>query len=156
MKARDFFMLALVGALAAVLWAAPQAQAQATPRALRGKIITNAHPIQLPSKLKGFVAKMRRQDRNVFKRGDEGTWTIHFVAFFNRPLPADKLGVVVLDAKKEPVAVADVSGQKGQKTLASEILVETTETRGKKHTLQVYFARGNKPVVLAKKQIVLK
>ena len=78
------------------------------------------------------------------------------MAFFNRSLPGDSIGVVVLDAKKEPVAVADVPAQKGQKTLSSQIIVETTETPGKKHTLQIYFARGKKPVILAKKEIILK
>ena len=41
-------------------------------------------------------------------------------------------------------------------SLASQISVETTETPKKKHTLRVYYPKGNKPINLAKKQIVLK
>jgi hypothetical protein len=132
------------------------ASAQSAPKALRGQIITNSRDINVPTSAANFIKKMRKQDRKNFKRDESGKWVIHFVAFFNRALPGDHIGVVVLDAKKEPVAVADVAGQKGQRTLASQIIVETTETPGKKHTLQVYFARGKKPVVLAKKEIVLR
>jgi hypothetical protein len=133
-----------------------KAAAQSVPKALRGKIVTNSREIVIPTALKGFVQKVRKQDRNAFKRGEDGLWTIYFVAFFNRSLPAEQIGIVVLDEKKEAVAVANVTGQKGQTSLASQIVVESTESVGKKHTLQVYFPRGKKPVVLAKKQIVLK
>jgi hypothetical protein len=132
------------------------AAAQAAPKALRGQIITNSKNIDVPTSAANFLKKMRQQDRKKFKKDNDGKWVIYFVAFFNRALPVENIGVVVLDAKKEPVAVADVPGQKGQKTLSSQIVVETTETPGQKHTLQVYFARGKKPVVLAKKEIILK
>jgi len=132
------------------------ASAQSAPKALRGQIITNSRDINVPTSAAKFLQKMRKQDRKKFKRDESGKWVIYFVAFFNRALPGESIGVVVLDAKKEPVAVADVPAQKGQRTLASQIIVETTETPGKKHTLQVYFARGKKPVILAKKEIILK
>jgi hypothetical protein len=139
-------------------WWGHQASAQtlATPKALKGQIITNSKEIQVPATPKNFVKKMRKQDRDMFKRDEEGQWVIYFVAFFNRSLPADQLGIVVLDAKKDPVAVANVEGKKGQKNLASQIMVDSTETPGKKHTIQVFYPKGNKPVILAKKQIVLK
>jgi hypothetical protein len=145
-----------VGLLLVFFMLSSTAAAQSAPKALRGQIITNSRDINVPTKAANFVKKMRKQDRKKFKRDEGGKWVIYFVAFFNRALPGENIGVVVLDAKKEPVAVADVPGQKGQRTLASQIIVETTETPGKKHTLQVYFARGKKPVVLAKKEIVLK
>lgn len=66
------------------------------------------------------------------------------------------MGVVVLDEKKEAVALADVSGTKGQTTLQSKIVVDSTESRGKPHVLQVYYASEKRPVVLAKKEIILK
>ncbi len=134
----------------------PPVLAQAAPKALKGKIITNANPIDIPTSAKGFLKKMKKQDRKNFKRDQEGKWVIHFVAFFKRSVPVDQIGVVVLDEKKEPVALADVPGQKGQKTLASQIIIDSTEFPGKKHTLQIYYAKGKKPVVLASKVIVLK
>ena len=140
----------LVGLASANAWA------QAVPRAMRGQIIANSKPINIPTSAKGFVKKLRRQDRKVFKKNADGHWVIHFVAFFKRPSPVDKLGVVVLDAKKGPVAVADVAGTKGQKTLATHILVDTTETPKKKHLLRVFYAKGNKAIPLAEKQIILK
>jgi hypothetical protein len=149
-------LVILVGLLVGLIGFASQAAAQGAPRALRGKIITSSKEIDVPTSAKGFVKKMRKQDRSMFKKNDEGRWVIHFVAFFNRPLPAEQIGVVVLDGKKEPVAVANVAGQKGQTTLSSQISVDTTETPKKKHTIQVYYPKGNKPVVLARKQIVLK
>ncbi len=132
------------------------AKAQSAPKALRGKIITNKAAIDIPAALKGFAKKLRKQDRTIFKKNDDGKWEIHFIAFFRWPLPAEQIGVVVLDAKKEPVAVANVAGTKGQKTLAAHIIVETTETPGKKHKLRVYYPKNDKPVVLAEKIIVLK
>lgn len=132
------------------------AHAQNAPKALRGKIITSYKTINIPASAKGFVAKIKKQDRKVIRRQEGGGWVIYFVAFFNKPLPADSMGVVVLDGKGEPVAVVDVGGKKGQTTLASQIAVDTTEFPGKKHTVQVYYAKGKKPVVLAKKQVLLK
>ncbi len=156
MKKLHLHHLVLAGLLLGLVMLSSSAEAQSPPKALRGQIITNSRDINVPTKAANFVKKMRRQDRKKFKRDEGGKWVIYFVAFFNRALPDNSIGVVVLDAKKEPVAVADVAGQKGQRTLASQIIVETTETPGKKHTLQVYFARGKKPVVLAKKEIILK
>jgi len=150
------YQVAVVGLLLGFFALSSTASAQAAPKALRGQIITNSRDINVPSSAANFIKKMRKQDRKQFKRDESGKWVIYFVAFFNRALPGENIGVVVLDAKKEPVAVADVRGQKGQRTLASQIIVETTETLGKKHTLQVYFARGKKPVILAKKEIILK
>lgn len=147
--------LAVTGLLLCCFAFSSAAEAQSAPRALRGQIITNSRSINVPTSAANFAKKMRKQDRQKFKRDDDGKWVIHFVAFFNRALPGESIGVVVLDAKKEPVAVADVPGQKDQRTLSSQIIVETTETPGKKHTLQVYFVRGKKPVVLAKKEIIL-
>lgn len=132
------------------------AWAQSAPTELRGRIITSSKDIEVPSSATGFTAKMRKQDKNQIKRDDDGKWVINFVAFYNQPAPVESVGVVVLDDKKEPVALADIPGQKGQRTLSSQITVESTETPGKKHTLQIYFARGKKPVVLAKKELTLK
>jgi hypothetical protein len=140
---------AVVGVLLGLLAVDHTAAAQAAPKALRGQIITNSKNIDVPTSAANFLKKMRQQDRKKFKKDNDGKWVIYFVAFFNRALPVENIGV-------EPVAVADVPGQKGQKTLSSQIVVETTETPGQKHTLQVYFARGKKPVVLAKKEIILK
>jgi hypothetical protein len=142
--------LALFAGLASSAWA------QAAPKALWGKIITSAKAIDLPTVQRNFVKKLKRQDRHKFKSDADGKWTIHFVAFFNRALPVESIGVVVLDAKKEPVALAEVGAAKGQRTLAAKIVVDTTESPGKNHTLQVYYAKGKKPMVLAKKQIILK
>ncbi len=130
--------------------------AKAEPKALKGKIITNARELKIPQSAKNFVKKMLSQDRNQFRKDANGQWRVYFLAFFNRKLPDDQIGIVVLDAKNEPVAVANVTAQRGQTTLASQITVESTETPGKPHTLQVYFAKQGKPVVLAKKQILLK
>jgi hypothetical protein len=52
--------------------------------------------------------------------------------------------------------VASLTVERGQVNLSSNLVVESTDTPGKSHTLQVYFARNKKPVILAKKQIVLK
>ena len=150
------YHVVVVGLLLGFFALSRTASAQAAPKALRGQIITNSRDINVPTSAAKFIQKMRKQDRKKFKKTADGKWVIYFVAFFNRGLPGENIGVVVLDAKKEPVAVADVPGQKGQRTLASQIIVETTETPGKKHILQVYFARGKKPVVLAKKEIILK
>ena len=132
------------------------ATAQGVPKALRGKIITSYKPINIPGSAKGFARKLKKQDKKMIRKQEGGTWVIYFVAFFNRSLPSDSMGVVVLDGKGEPVAVADVKGQKGQTSLASQITVDSTEFPGKKHTVQVYYAKGKKPVILAKKQVVLK
>jgi len=146
----------VLAAFAGLLLQASLVRAQAVPKSLRGHIITNSKPIKIPNSMRGFVKKLRKQDRKAFSKTADGQWEIHFVAFFKRPLPVEQLGIVVLDAKNEPVAVANVAGTKGQKTLSTHIIVDTTETVKKKHTLKVYFARGDKPVDLAKKQIVLK
>ena len=156
MSVKRSFLPVLVLALVWVLTSGGIARAQAFPPALKGKIITNSHAIDIPSAQRNFLKKLKKQDRSVFAKDEDGKWTIHFVAFFNRALPVEGMGVVVLDAKKEPVAIADVAGTKGQKTLASQIVVDTTESPGKKHTLQVYYAKGKKPIVLAKKLITLK
>jgi len=123
---------------------------------LRGKIITSNREISVPSTAKTFVPRLVKQDRKFIRKNQDGQWVIHFVAFFNRPSPKDSAGVVVLDAKGEPVQVASLKLQKGQTNLASQIVVEGTETPRQPHTLQIYFARNNKPVVLAKKNVVLK
>jgi hypothetical protein len=49
-----------------------------------------------------------------------------------------------------------VGGAQGQNTLACHILVDSTESPGKEHTLQVFFVRRGEPVVLAEKTIILK
>ncbi|RLB58021.1 MAG: hypothetical protein DRI34_06145 [Deltaproteobacteria bacterium] len=103
-----------------------------------------------------MLRKLKRQDRVLFKRDAEGRWTIHFVAFFRKPLPVEQMGIVVLDPKQEAVAVAEVAGQKGQTSLATQITVDSTEAPGKKHLLRVYYAKKGKPIVLAEKKIVLK
>jgi len=155
MKATRFLPLALAAALG-LAGLSSAARAQSIPRALRGKIITSGKPIDIPGTSRNFVKKMKKQDRKTFSKDAEGKWVIHFVAFFNRALPVESIKLVVLDAKGEAVALADVGGEKGQRTLASLIVVDTTESPGAKHTLQVYYAKGKKPVVLAKKVVVLK
>jgi hypothetical protein len=126
------------------------------PAVLKGKIITSSKEIDVPDKPKALPKKMAAQDQNQFTCDEEGKYVINFVAFFNHPLPGESMGVVVLDDKKEAVALADVSGTKGQTTLSSKIVVDSIESRGKIHVLQVYYASEKKPVVLAKKEIVLK
>ncbi len=156
MSTGRFVPVSIAAAIVGLMLSAAAAQAQTFPKALRGKIITNRQAIDIPSSQRNFLKKLKKQDRAVFKKDAEGKWTIHFVAFFNRGLPIETMGVVVLDAKKEPVAIANVAGTKGQKTLASQITVDSTESPGKKHTLQVYYAKGKKPIVLAKKIVTLK
>ncbi len=156
MNPRTHRLAVVVGIAWGLLLCAPQTSAQSVPAGLRGQIIANAKPINIPSSSKGFVKKLRKQDRKQFRKNDQGQWQIHFVAFFRRPLPAEQIGVVVIDDKKGPVAVANVAGSKGQTTLAAHITIDSTETPGKPHILQVYFPKGKTPVVLAKKQIFLK
>ena len=132
------------------------AQAGSFPKTLAGKVITSSRPIDIPTTNANFLKKLKKQDRAVFRKDDTGKWTIHFVAFFNRSLPGEKMGVVVLDGKKEPIALADVAGTRGQQTLASSIMVDTTEFPNKPHTIQIYYVKANKPVILAKKTITLK
>lgn len=133
-----------------------QAQAQQAPKAMLGKIITSDKPIDIPSSMKNFAKKLNKQDRSKFTQDEEGKWEIHFVAFFNKALPVEEIGVVVLDPKNEAAALANVKAAKGQRTLSSRITVDSTEAPGKPHTLQVYYAKGKKPIILAKKVVVLK
>jgi hypothetical protein len=133
--------------------------AQSAPAALKGQIITNAAEIKLPdgpTSGGSFASQMRKQDKMTFTPDEDGKYTIYFVAFFSKPTPVEKLGVVVLDEKKEAVGVADVAATKGQVTLASMIIVDSTETPKKPHILRVFYAVNNKPVVLAQKEIILK
>jgi hypothetical protein len=131
------------------------AQTGNVPAALKGQIVTSSKEIEIPTAQGSFVQKIRKQDKDSIKKVDD-KWVINFVAFFNRPLPGEQIGVVVLDGKGEPVAVAEVGGTKGQTSLSSQIVVDSTETPKQKHTVQVYFPQGKKPIVLAKKQITLK
>ena len=62
---------------------------------------------------------------------------------------------VGLGRAEQPVAVAQVGGSKGQRTLATHIDIDSTEAPGTKHTIKVYYARGGKPITLAEKAIVL-
>jgi hypothetical protein len=140
----------------AFAFSAAEAAAQGFPASLKGQIIANAKPIDVPTAQKNFGAVLKKQDRKNFKKDEEGKYTIHFVAFFSKPAPVDTIGVVVLDEKKEAIAVAEVPNQKGQVSLSSMIVVESTETPKKKHVLQVFYASGKKPVVLAKKELILK
>jgi len=148
--------LFLMMVLATATQAAAAGSEQYVPAELKGKIVTNSKPIELPSAVKGFVANLRKQDRESFKKNEEGKWQIYFVAFFKTPSPATSLGIVVLDHKKEAVAVAEVAVEKGQRTLAAEITVDSVEAPGKPHLMQVYYVRGGKPAVLAEKKIILK
>ncbi len=127
-----------------------------SPPSLRGRIITSSHEINLPSQASHFTQRLLKQDRATVKRGPDGKWLIHFVAFFNQPLPLDHAGVVLLNANGEPVAVASLTVERGQVNLSSNLVVESTDTPGKPHTLQVYYAKSKRPVILAKKTIVLK
>lgn len=133
-----------------------QSTQQYVPPEFKGKIITNSKAIELPSIVKGFVANLRKQDKENFKKNEDDKWQIFFVAFFKNPSPATSLGIVVLDPKTEAVAVAEVAVEKGQRTLAAEISVDSIESPGKPHLLQVYYVKGGKPVVLAEKKILLK
>ncbi len=153
MKAR--LMMTMLLCFGLVLMAS-RGMAQTFPAALKGKIITSTKEIEVPTVPKDFVAKVKKQDKSVFKKGESGGYTIYFVAFFNKAVPVDSVGIVVLDDKKEAIAVADVPEQKGNWSLASQITVDDTESPGKKHILQVYYATGKNPVILAKKEIVLK
>lgn len=153
MNARHALMALLASGL---VLSAVRASAQTFPAVLKGKIITSTKEIEVPAAQKDFVAKVKKQDKSVFKKGEGGGYTIHFVAFFNKAVPVDSIGIVVLDDKKEAIAVADVPEQKGNWSLSSQITVDDTESPGKKHILQVYYATGKNPVVLAKKEIVLK
>lgn len=149
-------ILMAMGLVLAVLLAPLGVRAQTFPAQLKGQIITNSAAIEVPTSPKNFLGVMHKQDKGTFDKDDEGKYTIYFVAFFNRPLPVENMGVVVLDDKKEAIAVADVTGEKGQQSLSSQIVVDNTETPKKKHTLQVYYVVNKKPVILAKKEIVLK
>jgi hypothetical protein len=139
--------LALLGA---------EARAQGFPATLKGKIITSNQDVEVPAAGPKFLKQLNKQDRKAFAKDEEGKWVIHFIAFFNKPLPGEAMGIVVLDEKKEPVASAEVTGQKGQTTLSSHIVVDSTEFVGKEHKLQIYYPKGGKPVVLAEKKILLK
>ncbi|RME22966.1 MAG: hypothetical protein D6806_12100 [Deltaproteobacteria bacterium] len=147
--------LPIAVALAVLVAPVRDAGADTVPRALKGKIITSNKPIDIPTSARSFVQKLKKQDRKVIRK-TEGVWNIHFVAFFKRPCPTNEIGIVVLDKKNEAVAVAKVGGQNGQKTLASQITVEATEFPATPHLLRIYYPKGNKPVTLAEKKIVLK
>jgi hypothetical protein len=130
---------------------------QASPlKKLKGKIITSNYEISLPTKADEFVPKVLEQDREVVKQDESGRWVINMVAFFKHPLHKEGVGLVVLDANGDPISLAEVSTTKGQTTLACQMVVESTNTPDQPHILQVYYAKNNKPVVLAKKPIVLK
>ena len=129
------------------------AGAEQIPVSMKGKIITNQNDIDIPAS--NLVKKLNSQDRKVIARS-EGRWTVHLVAFFNKPLPTERMGIVVLDSKQEPVAVAQVGGAKGQKTLATHIDIDSTESPGTKHVIRVYYAKSGKAITLAEKNIVLK
>jgi len=140
--------------LAAGLAVVLPARAGQVPRALRGKIIASDKSIDIP--VRNLVRDLKRQDRRVIERDSGNRWTLHLVAFFKHPLPADRMGVVVFDARQDAVALAEVGGKAGQSTLACPILVDSTESPGEEHTVQVYYVKDGKPVVLAEKKIVLK
>ena len=142
-----------------LLGLSPTASAQeekTIPRALQGQIVTSTQEITVPTSPENFIKNIKKQDKNEILVDSEGKWVIHFVAFFSQALPQEQMGIVVLNPKNEPIAVADVSGQKGQTSLASQITVSTTEFKGKAHTIQVYYPKGKQPKLLAKKQVVLK
>jgi hypothetical protein len=151
--------IALTTWLAVLLPHAPalaQTHTMAIPKALKGKIITSNQEVDVPAAGANFQAKLNKQDRRTFTKDEEGKWVIHFIAFFDKPLPGEAMGIVVLDEKNEPAASAEVGGQKGQTTLASHIVVDSTEFPGKEHTLKIYFPKGGKPIPLATKKILLK
>ena len=130
-----------------VLWAG-----ETIPRPLLGKIITNKREIKIPTE--DFVKRLYQQDSKTFSN-QEGQWIIHFVAFFNRPLPSKQIGLVVLDAKGDVAALAQIAGHPGQRTLASRLAIDSTPSPGEKHTFQLFYQKAGKPVMLAKKQIIL-
>jgi hypothetical protein len=130
-------------------------QAEGYPKALKGKIITSAKAIRIPTKSKNFLAALKRQDRMLIK-SNRNKWTIYFVAFFRNAPPIRQIGAVVLDPDNEAVGVIKLDTDRGQKTLAAKIVVDSTEYQGKQHQLQIYYAKDNKPILLAKKAIVLR
>ena len=123
------------------------------PKSLRGKIITSNWEIEIPTQ--DFVKQMVQQDQKSFS-SDQGSWTIYFVAFFSRPLPSKNIGLVVFDAKGKVTTLAQYKGQPGQLSLASHIVIDATQSPGEQHTLQVFFQKKGKPIVLATKKIILK
>ena len=138
--------------MAMLLLFAFSASADQIPGSLKGKIITSQNDIDIPST--NLVKRLNRQDRKVIAQS-EGRWTVHLVAWGMLCKTYEKK-IVVLDNKQEPVAVAQVGGSKGQRTLATNIDIDSTESPGTQHTIRVYYARSGKPITLAEKAIVLK
>jgi len=136
--------------------AAMTAEDKAPWKPLRGQIITNASEIEIPPFDQHFIPSVRKQDVRMFAKDDQGQWTIHFLAFFQNPLPKKHLGVVVLSASQNPVAVAKIQGERGSTSIASEIVISYTDTPSRYHWIQVYYLNGRKPIVLAKTKVVLK
>jgi len=154
MEKRKLWSLLVFGAFLFTTGLSFAVWAGAIPGNLRGKIITSPKSIELPER--NLLGGLLKQDRQVFTRDSNGAWSVNLVAFFRQPTPAEQLGVVVLDGKNEAVAVATVNGVKGQTTLACSLLVDSTESPGQEHKLQVFYVKNGEPVVLAEKTIVLK
>ncbi len=156
MKRPKHKRILMIAASAACFLFALSSIAAANFSALRGKIITSNTEIDVPETEKDFVKKLTRQDRAQLRQNSDGFWVIHFVAFFNKPLHNSHVGIVLLDTQGNPVTVASIAVNSGQSTLASELVIEAGSASPGRHVLQVYYAKNNRPVVLAKKPIVLK
>jgi hypothetical protein len=140
-----------------VIEAEPEVEAEAKDLVpLRGRIITSDTYIDIPPTVTRLVDGLNRQDKDSIPRNENGRWTVHFVAFFKQPLSTDHAAVVVLDAQENAVAVAKLPVYRGQTNLSSQVEVESSASPGKGHTLQIYYAKKGKPVVLLKKTIVLR
>ncbi len=131
--------------------------AEGFPRSWNGKIITSDQPLETTGGTWDELSKkLLAQDRSLLKASGDSRWDIHFMAFFQQITPTDKLGVVVFDSNQDPVSVSSVEIEKGQTTVAATITVDSKPTPGKEHRLEIYYVRGGKPVVLARKWLQLK
>ncbi len=148
-------LLSVVAMMTLLAPAAMTAEEKEPWKPLRGEVITSGKEIEIPAFDQHFVTNVRKQHVRMFTQDEEGQWNIHFLAFFP-PAPKKQLGVVVLSANQNPVAVAKVPAERGQTSIASKFVISYTDTPSRFHWIQVYYLEGRRPVVLAKTKVVLK
>jgi len=123
---------------------------------LRGRIIAcPTEPSAPPPGPRRGSRPCARAVETFFESPQSG-WPVRFQAFFRTPLPTRRLGVVVLSASQNPVALKSLQGKKGQTRLSTRIIIFYTDTPERPHRIQVYYLRGRKAIVLASATILLK
>lgn len=133
-----------------VALSAPSADARKPEDVFGGSILTSDKRFPTSAKSANqYIGKIKKQRKNKFWEDKENKrWTVHFAAFFKRPLNDLEVTIKIYDitdgSKRMVASFEQYLDQRGQRSIISSIKLKRSEFGVNRHLMMVVENRGRR------------